>query len=85
MFDSAAKQTEENQVAERITVRGLVQGVGFRPTVWRLARDFNIRGSVINNGDGVEITAQGDAHDLRNFVAAITGEAPPLSQIFGSR
>ncbi|MEK7856061.1 MAG: acylphosphatase, partial [Acidobacteriota bacterium] len=82
MFDSAAKQTEENQVAERITVRGLVQGVGFRPTVWRLARDFNIRGSVINNGDGVEITAQGDAHDLRNFVAAITGEAPPLSQIF---
>ncbi|MEQ1761837.1 MAG: carbamoyltransferase HypF [Pyrinomonadaceae bacterium] len=82
MFDSAAKQIEENEVAERITVRGLVQGVGFRPTVWRLARDSNIRGSVINNGNGIEIDAQGSAHDLKNFVAAISENAPPLSQIF---
>lgn len=82
MFDSAAKQTEENQVAEHITVRGLVQGVGFRPTVWRLAHVHNICGTIINSGDGVEIWAQGTAQDLRNFVLAISEEPPPLSQIF---
>lgn len=82
MFDSAAKQTEESEVAERITVRGLVQGVGFRPTVWRLAQAFKILGSVINNGNGAEIVAQGSAHDLKGFVAAVTEGAPPLSRIF---
>ena len=55
MIDSAVKQIEENEIAEKITVRGLVQGVGFRPTVWRLAKDFNLCGSVSNNGDFIKV------------------------------
>ena len=39
--------------SEQIRVRGLVQGVGFRPTVWRLAHDLGLRGDVRNDGDGV--------------------------------
>ncbi len=81
MFDSATKQVEESEIAERIKVHGLVQGVGFRPAVWRLAKEFNIRGSVMNNGNGVEITAQGSANDLDIFVSAISLQAPPLSRI----
>ncbi|NOT48845.1 MAG: carbamoyltransferase HypF, partial [Acidobacteria bacterium] len=81
MLDSAAKQVEESEIAEHIIVRGLVQGVGFRPNVWRLAKEFNIRGSVLNNGNGVEIEAQGSANNLENFVSAISQQAPPLSRI----
>ena len=42
---------------ERIRVRGIVQGVGFRPTVWRIARDLGVRGGVANDGEGVLIEA----------------------------
>ena len=81
MFESVALTTDEGEVAERIIVRGLVQGVGFRPTVWRLAKEFNIRGSILNNGDGVEIIAKAASVDLENFISAIRQQAPPLSQI----
>ncbi|MEW8585005.1 MAG: acylphosphatase, partial [Candidatus Thiodiazotropha sp.] len=40
------------EVAEQIRVQGLVQGVGFRPTVWRLARDNGLRGAVWNDSRG---------------------------------
>ena len=80
MADSAAQQSEK-LVAERIIVRGIVQGVGFRPTVWRLAKKFKIRGSVLNNGDGVEIIAQGNAAEIEEFISAVNDEAPPLAKI----
>src|SRR5262245_59890179 len=76
MTDSA-----QNLVTERITVRGLVQGVGFRPTVWRLARRYNIRGRVANSGEGVEILAFGKSEDLERFVAALKAEAAPLARV----
>ena len=81
MLDSAATKLEEKEVAMRIVVRGLVQGVGFRPTVWRLAKDFNIRGSVANNGDGVEIYAFGTAKNIESFIAALQTESPKLARI----
>ncbi len=64
-----------------IRVRGLVQGVGFRPTVWRLARDFGLAGDVRNDGAGVRIRVWGDDHTLDRFVAALAEQAPPLSRI----
>ena len=71
----------KSEVAERITVRGLVQGVGFRPTVWRLAHEHRLRGWVTNNGNGVEIYACGNTEDVEQFIADLTFKAPPLARV----
>ncbi len=63
----------------RIRVRGQVQGVGFRPFVWQLARQFKLRGRVLNDPEGVLIHALGDALDA--FEAAISAQAPPLARV----
>jgi len=64
---------------EEIRVRGLVQGVGFRPFVWRLAARHGVTGDVRNDGEGVLIRAVSD--DLDGFCQAIKTEAPPLARI----
>jgi hydrogenase maturation protein HypF len=64
-----------------IRVRGLVQGVGFRPTVWRLARRHQLRGHVFNDGQGVRIYAIGAPEDLQRFVTSLTEQAPMLARI----
>jgi len=66
---------------EAIRVRGLVQGVGFRPTVWRLARDCGLAGDVRNDAEGVLIQVWGDLEARRRFVSRLHREAPPLSRI----
>ena len=63
----------------RIRVRGRVQGVGFRPFVWRLARHFGIAGEVWNDAEGVVILAAGG--DLDGFETALTAQAPPLARV----
>ena len=63
----------------RIRVRGQVQGVGFRPFVWQLARRFGITGEVLNDPEGVLIHACGG--NLGPFVAAIASDAPPLARV----
>lgn len=67
--------------AVAVRVRGLVQGVGFRPSVWRLARACALGGEVRNDGDGVLIRAWGPADSLRGFLERLPREAPPLSRI----
>lgn len=67
--------------AERIRIRGIVQGVGFRPTVWRIAQELGITGSVQNDGAGVLIEAQAEVSTLEQFIARIQAEQPPLAQI----
>ena len=67
--------------AERIRVRGLVQGVGFRPTVWRLATALDLRGDVINDGDGVLIRLWGNTAQIDGFCARLRAECPPLARI----
>ena len=64
-----------------IKVFGIVQGVGFRPFISRIADEFFIGGSVANKGSYVEIFAQGTSENLKNFVDAITKKAPPRSAI----
>jgi len=63
----------------RIRVTGVVQGVGFRPFVWRLANDLRLAGWVRNDAAGVEIHAEGAALD--SFVARLKTEAPPLARV----
>ncbi|MFN6960630.1 MAG: acylphosphatase, partial [Rhodocyclaceae bacterium] len=61
--------------ARRIRVAGIVQGVGFRPFVWRLAHELGLMGWVKNDAAGVEIHVEGEA--LATFVARLKSEAPP--------
>ncbi len=67
--------------SQRIRVRGLVQGVGFRPYIWRLARELDLAGWVRNDGEGVEIAACGDPTALKALLDRLPGEAPPLARI----
>lgn len=64
-----------------IRVRGIVQGVGFRPFVHRLARSHAVTGRVLNDTEGVIIRAAGDEKDLDEFLAGLTTSAPPLAMI----
>jgi hydrogenase maturation protein HypF len=64
-----------------IRVRGTVQGVGFRPTVWRLACDEGLVGEVLNDGFGVLIRTTGNSDAISQFLTRLHSEAPPLSQI----
>ncbi len=65
----------------RIQVRGIVQGVGFRPFVYRQAARFALSGFVQNTGSGVTIEIEGESSACAGFLAALTSEAPPLSRI----
>lgn len=64
-----------------IHIEGRVQGVGFRPFVYRLAHELDIRGWVRNEGDGVHIQAQGREAVLQTFLSRISSEAPPIARI----
>jgi hydrogenase maturation protein HypF len=71
-----------SEVARRaIRVRGAVQGVGFRPFVWRLAHELCLDGFVRNDAQGVAIEVQGEPPTLDRFVARLAGEAPALARI----
>lgn len=64
-----------------ITVHGIVQGVGFRPHVYRLATTRGLCGSVSNEHEGVVIDIQGSSVVLDDFLSALSAEAPPLALI----
>src|SRR5512139_414602 len=66
-------------VAQRISISGRVQGVGFRPFVYRLAHRHGIGGWVRNANGAVEIHAEGRPAQLQRFSDALLAEAPPLS------
>ncbi len=65
----------------RIRVIGIVQGVGFRPFVYTLARSLGIVGWVRNTSSGVDIAAQGEPVALGQFLERLESAAPPLAQI----
>ncbi len=67
--------------ARFIRVRGVVQGVGFRPFVYRLAQANRLCGWVLNNGNGIEIHVQGDDSAIENFIAGLKQQHPPAAQI----
>ncbi len=64
-----------------IRIRGTVQGVGFRPHVWRLARACDLTGEVFNDAHGVLIKISGEESEIENFLDLLKTETPPLSKI----
>ncbi|MFN5240238.1 MAG: carbamoyltransferase HypF [Aphanizomenon sp.] len=66
---------------EEIRVCGIVQGVGFRPTVYRLANMLGLKGEVFNDGKGVLIRVSGSEEIITDFVNKLYQECPPLARI----
>lgn len=70
-----------SRAGEVIRVRGLVQGVGFRPAVWRIAHACGVSGDVGNDSEGVLIHAWADTSTLDDFVERLRSGCPPLGRI----
>ena len=64
-----------------LTVRGTVQGVGFRPFVYRLAHELDLRGWVSNDAHAVQIEVQGDTRVLDTFLSSLRSQLPPAASI----
>ncbi|MDX8533118.1 carbamoyltransferase HypF [Mesorhizobium sp. VK25A] len=76
-----ARETENLRDSVQIRVRGRVQGVGFRPTVWRFAQESRLHGEVLNDGEGVLIRVRGPRSDIQRLVERLRSEPPPLASI----
>jgi hydrogenase maturation protein HypF len=71
------------ETARRVALRvdGVVQGVGFRPFVFRLAEELELAGFVCNDARGVLVEVEGAAAAVQRFVAELPGRAPPLARV----
>lgn len=72
-----------NEVTANVRVRGIVQGVGFRPFLHRLMKEYSLSGWIRNTPEGVEIEAEGDEAAIDAFAAAIRSDAPSLASVEG--
>ncbi len=73
--------SESAPIRCQLRIRGVVQGVGFRPYVYNLARRHALGGFVLNSPRGVFIEIEGPAKTIEAFIAALSTEAPPLVRI----
>jgi len=64
----------------RIQIQGTVQGVGFRPFVYRIAKEKNLKGFIRNNSEGVLIEVEGEEENLKSFIFDLETKKPPLSE-----
>jgi hydrogenase maturation protein HypF len=76
-------QSEESLRRVRARVDGTVQGVGYRPFVYRLADELGISGWVLNDERGVLVEAEGPPDAVAAFVARLSSDAPPLAEVRG--
>ncbi|MBW6515742.1 MAG: carbamoyltransferase HypF [Candidatus Cloacimonetes bacterium] len=65
----------------RIEINGIVQGVGFRPFVYNLAKQFDLKGFVLNSSQGVTIEVEGLDTVLQSFIDDLQGKKPPAARI----
>jgi hydrogenase maturation protein HypF len=65
----------------KIIIKGVVQGVGFRPFIYKLATSFNLKGEVYNDSSGVVIKIRATVRELGRFLSSIKEDAPPLAKI----
>src|SRR5579884_3299062 len=71
----------QSSIRRRIEVSGVVQGVGFRPYIYRLATDRSLAGKILNTSAGVTIEIEGAALAVHDFINRLPCEAPPLAHI----
>ncbi|OQY13536.1 MAG: carbamoyltransferase HypF, partial [Desulfobacteraceae bacterium 4572_187] len=71
----------EDYVARRLEASGIVQGVGFRPFVYQLAKKYNLKGDVANTSAGVTIYIEGTSDSIESFSQDLVQKNPPLSCI----
>lgn len=76
-----ARASQAGQQRVRVTIQGAVQGVGFRPFVYRLATELGLMGWVVNNSQGVFLEVEGDGSTLQRFLARLPAEKPPRALI----
>ena len=70
-----------NTAAKRIDVNGIVQGVGFRPFVYNLAHQYDLKGEVANTSAGVSIHIEGPPESIRAFETDLAEKCPPLAHV----
>jgi hydrogenase maturation protein HypF len=68
-------------IRAQVVVRGIVQGVGFRPFVYRLAREHGLGGWVLNSTQGVVIEVEGERERIEDFLGQLQAEPPPRALI----
>ena len=68
-------------VRRRLEARGVVQGVGFRPHVYALARAYGLAGEVWNTSDGLVAEVEGDEAGVESFCRELAAQPPPLAVI----
>lgn len=66
---------------QRIFITGRVQGVGFRPAVYRIARQLHLTGFVYNDTKGVTIEIQGEYNNVAQFLPTLESDKPPMAEI----
>ena len=71
----------EPTVARRLSINGIVQGVGFRPFVYQLANRYGLKGEVANTSHGVTIRVEGKKVKIHSFVRDLAEKSPPLAHI----
>lgn len=76
-----SSENRSNVLCQRIRLTGVVQGVGFRPFVWRLAKELRLSGWVRTDAKGLEIEARGPDQKIDALVDRLQREAPPFSRI----
>jgi hydrogenase maturation protein HypF len=79
--EARPKPAQKGKHRREVQVRGVVQGVGFRPFVYRLAQEEALAGFIGNDTDGVTIELEGTSPSLESFLARLRSEAPPLARI----
>ncbi len=76
-----SKEAKQSLKSASISVRGIVQGVGFRPFVYGLAVKYNLKGWVYNTSEDVRIEVEGEAKAVEQFEQELGTKAPPLAHI----
>jgi len=69
------------KIRKNIIIKGIVQGVGFRPFIHKLVQNYNLSGWVLNSNQGVEIEVEGKTEEIDSFVSNIKKKLPPLARI----